>query len=131
MLKLPVVIVQKGGRTEDVEAKVTLRFEPGASARPFEVETTMPIVDVDVERDGVPVEVWVEQGVLPRAVYDACVTGMEEELRDRRNSGRVVPPLRVVIEAAVIHPVDCRLRAHREAGRRALARVLDAEPDSH
>lgn len=122
-MRLPRVIVQRGGREQDVEAKVTFRFEAGSSR--LEIESALEIVDVDVERTEQRPAIFVESGTLPRAFYEAICEGVTSEIARGVSSKQSVPALRIVIEAAVIHPVDCGARAHRDAGSRAMASLLD------
>ena len=50
---------------------------------------------------------------------------MKEEIARRTAKGQMVPALRATIEAAIIHPIDCALYGYRDAGVRAVSRLLD------
>jgi hypothetical protein len=120
-VKLPRQIVQHGGPRQDVGAKITLRIEEGVSQ--FEIETALEIVETDVQTLGQ--DIVVDKGQLPRAFFEAIREGIASEMARRIAENQVVPPLKVTIEAVVIHPIDARIDAHRDAGAKAVARLFD------
>ncbi len=122
MLSLPVVIAERGGPSYEVAARVSIRFETGVSA--LEVACGMEIVHGDPTGRLVDGQ-FVKKGQIPQIVLDAVVAGMRDEIERRAARGDDVPDLRATVEGAVVHPVDCRLRAFREAGARCVVRVLD------